>query len=136
MSEQSRTVLMFVNGQAMSGGSINFALKEAKFLGAVNTAAKYRFYSVRDEFPGLWPVEQGGKSIPGEVYEVTYAQLRESLLPNEPSELELSIIELEDGSGSLSMIMREEDINVDGVVDITNRGGWLAYLSAKGETSV
>ena len=32
MSEQTKTVLMFVNGQAMSGGSINFALEEAKFL--------------------------------------------------------------------------------------------------------
>lgn len=131
MSEQSEKVLMFVNGQAMSGGSINFALQEANFLGAANTAAKYRFYSVRDEFPGLWPVEQGGQSIPGELYEVSYAQLRESLLPNEPSELELGVIEMEDGSGSLSMKMREEEIDVDGVVDITDRGGWLKYLASK-----
>lgn len=131
MSEQLKTVLMFVNGQAMSGGSLNFALQEAKFLGAVNTAAKYRFYSVRDEFPGLWPVEQGGQSIPGELYEVSYAQLRESLLPNEPSELELGVIEMEDGSGSLSMKMREKEITGSGVVDITDQGGWLKYLSTK-----
>lgn len=131
MSEQSKTILMFVNGQAMSGGSINFALQDAKFLGAVNTAAKYRFYSVRDEFPGLWPVGQGGQSIPGELYELPYAQLRESLLPNEPSELELGVIELEDGSGSLSMKMREEEIDAADVVDITERGGWLNYLATK-----
>lgn len=131
MSEQPKTVLMFVNGQAMSGGSINFALKDATFLGAAKTAAKYRFYSVRDEFPGLWPVKQGGQSIPGEIYEVTYAQLRESLLPNEPSELEFGVIEMEDGSGSLSMKMREEEINANGVVDITDQGGWLNYLAAK-----
>ncbi|MGP8291403.1 allophanate hydrolase-related protein [Vreelandella zhanjiangensis] len=131
MSEQPKTVLMFVNGQAMSGGSINFALQDAKFLGAVKTAAKYRFYSVRDEFPGLWPVEQDGQAIPGELYELPYAQLRESLLPNEPSELELGVIELEDGSGSLSMKMREEEINSEGVVEITDQGGWLKYLAAK-----
>ncbi|NYT71051.1 hypothetical protein HZU72_01220 [Halomonas sp. QX-2] len=131
MSEQTKTVLMFVNGQAMSGGSINFALEEAKFLGAVNTASKYRFYSVRDEFPGLWPVDEGGQSIPGEIYEVTYAQLRESLLPNEPSELELGVIELEDGSGSLSMKMRAEEIDGDDVVDISDQGGWLKYLATK-----
>ncbi|UYG00310.1 gamma-glutamylcyclotransferase [Halomonas sp. GD1P12] len=131
MSEQSKTVRMFVNGQAMSGGSINFALKDAKFLGATSTAARYRFYSVRDEFPGLWPVEQGGQSIPGELYEVTYAQLRDSLLPNEPTELELGVIEMEDGSGSLSMKMRAEEIEAEGVVDITNEGGWLKYLARK-----
>ncbi|MCA8863040.1 MULTISPECIES: gamma-glutamylcyclotransferase [unclassified Halomonas] len=131
MSEKTKTVLMFVNGQAMSGGSINFALQEAKFLGAAKTAAKYRFYSVRDEFPGLWPVEQGGQSIPGELYEVSYAQLRESLLPNEPSELELGVIEMEDGSGSLSMKMRAEEITGTDVVDITNEGGWHKYLAAK-----
>ncbi|BBI53799.1 gamma-glutamylcyclotransferase [Vreelandella olivaria] len=100
-------------------------------MGAAKTAAKYRFYSVRDEFPGLWPVEQGGQSIPGELYEVSYAQLRESLLPNEPSELELGVIEMEDGSGSLSMQMREEEITGNGVVDITNEGGWHKYLAAK-----
>ncbi|MCB8888288.1 gamma-glutamylcyclotransferase [Vreelandella malpeensis] len=132
MSEQSQTLRMFVNGQAMSGGSINFALEGAKFLGPVKTAPRYRFYSVRDEFPGLWPVEQGGQSIPGELYEVTYAQLRESLLPNEPGELELSVIELEDGSGSLSMKMRAEEIDADGVVEITDQGGWLKYLARKG----
>ena len=131
MSEQSQTLRMFVNGQAMSGGSINFALEGARFLGPVKTAPRYRFYSVRDEFPGLWPVEQGGQSIPGELYEVTYAQLRESLLPNEPDELELSIIELEDGSGSLSMKMRADEIEAGGVVDITDQGGWLKYLAQK-----
>lgn len=135
MSDQSKTVLMFVNGQAMSGGSINFALHDAKFLGAVNTAAKYRFYSVRDEFPGLWAVEQGGQSIPGELYEVSYAQLRESLLPNEPCELELGVIELEDGSGSLSMKMRAEEIDAAGVVDITEQGGWLKYLATRKASS-
>ena len=131
MSEQSQTLRMFVNGQAMSGGSINFALEGARFLGPVKTAPRYRFYSVRDEFPGLWPVEQGGQSIPGELYEVTYAQLRESLLPNEPDELELSIIGLEDGSGSLSMKMRADEIEAGGVVDITDQGGWLKYLAQK-----
>lgn len=131
MSVHFDTLRMFVNGQAMSGGSISFALEGATFIGAVKTAPRYRFYSVRDEFPGLWPVDQGGQSIPGELYELSYAQLRESLLPNEPAELELSIIELEDGSGSLSMRMRADEIEADGVVDITDQGGWLKYLAQK-----
>ncbi|GGM15477.1 allophanate hydrolase-related protein [Nakamurella endophytica] len=125
-------VRMFVNGQALSGGSLNGALAGGRLLGPVRTAPRYRFYSVRDEFPGLHPVDSGGTSVPGEVYVVSYAVLREGLLPQEPLELELGVIELEDGSGSLSMRMRADALDLPGVVDITDRGGWLAYLAAIG----
>ncbi|SHM19208.1 allophanate hydrolase-related protein [Vreelandella subglaciescola] len=125
--EQDITVRMFVNGQALAGGCINFALEGATFLGCVNTAANYRFYSVRDEFPGLLPVREGGANIPGELYDVSYTQLQDRLLPNEPEELELTVIKLEDGSGSLSMRLRESAISLPAVVDITASGGWLAY---------
>jgi len=131
MKEDDFKVRMFVNGQALAGGSINFALEGAAFLGRVRTAGKYRFYSVRDEFPGLLSVLNGGQKIPGELYEISYAQLRESLLPNEPAELELTVIELEDGSGSLSMCLRESAVRLPAVVDITASGGWLAYLESR-----
>ncbi|NUP25967.1 MAG: hypothetical protein HOQ36_12260 [Nocardia sp.] len=124
-------VTMFVNGQAMSGGTLNDALNNARFLGKVDTAPKYRFYSVRDEFPGLHPVAAGGAVVPGELYEVEYDVLREHLLPREPAELELGVIELADGRGSLSMRMRESSLDAPGVTDITDRGGWLAYLEGK-----
>ncbi|WNK19782.1 hypothetical protein P1P91_13250 [Halomonas piscis] len=124
-------VRMFVNGQALAGGSINFALAGSTFLGQASTAPSYRFYAVRDEFPGLVPAHEGGASIPGELYELSYAQLRESLLPNEPEELELMVIELADGSGSLSMRLREALIDGPDVVDITHRGGWLAYQAGR-----
>lgn len=124
-------VRMFVNGQAMSGGSLNHALTDATLIGPATTAARYRFFSVRDEFPGLHPVTEGGHAVPGELYEVDYATMREKLLPNEPVELELTVIELEDGSGSLCMKMRAESLSLDGVTDISDRGGWRAYLAAK-----
>ncbi|MGW1741145.1 allophanate hydrolase-related protein [Nocardia sp. NPDC001965] len=124
-------VTMFVNGQAMSGGTLNDALTDARFLGKVETAPKYRFYSVRDEFPGLHPVAEGGSTVPGELYEVDYDVLREQLLPREPAELELGVIELADGTGSLSMRMRESALGAPGVTDISDRGGWLAYLEDK-----
>jgi hypothetical protein len=126
--EKDFKVRMFVNGQALAGGSISFALEGATFLGHVKTAANYKFYSVQDEFPGLFQVQDGGANIPGELYEVSYAQLRDRLLPNEPAELELTVIELEDGSGSLSMCLRASAISLPTVVDITASGGWLAYL--------
>lgn len=123
---------MFVNGQAMSGGTLNHALTGARLVGDATTATRYRFYAVRDEFPGLYPVSEGGVGVPGEVYEIEYATLREKLLPNEPAELELTVIQLDDGTGSLCMKMREESLRLPDVVDISDRGGWLAYLGEKG----
>ena len=125
------TVRMFVNGQGMSGGSLSDALAGGTFLGPALTAPRYRFFSVRDVFPGLHPVEEGGVAVPGELYEVEYAVLREHLLPREPVELELGVIEMSDGSGSLSMRMRAEALDLPGVVDISDEGGWLAYLATR-----
>lgn len=125
------TVRMFVNGEAMSGGRLHVNLRAAAFCGPQNTAPGYRFFSVRDEFPGLHPVPAGGARIPGELYEVSYETLRESLLPAEPPELELGIIELADGSGSLAMRMRTAALDAAGVLDITDQGGWLRYLARR-----
>jgi gamma-glutamylcyclotransferase (GGCT)/AIG2-like uncharacterized protein YtfP len=123
---------MFVNGQAMSGGLISHNLADATFLGPAVTAPKYRFYSVRDEFPGLLPVKDGGSSVYGELYEVTYSILRDQLLPSEPLELELGVIELEDGSGTLCMQLREDWVGHSDLTDITKIGRWREYLSGAG----
>jgi gamma-glutamylcyclotransferase (GGCT)/AIG2-like uncharacterized protein YtfP len=125
-------VRMFVNGQGMSGGEFNDSFSEATFLGEVRTAPKYRFYSVRDEFPGLHPTTKDGRSIPGELYELPYLMLAERLLPREPAELELSIIDLEDGSGALSMRMRDIAVESPDAVDISDVGGWRAYCKKRG----
>lgn len=121
-------VRMFVNGQGMRGGSLHYALAETKFLGETRTAPRYRFFSFGD-FPGLQPAAAGGTSITGELYAVPYERLREELLPNEPAELELSIIKLADGRGSLSMIVRP-GVEASGV-EITEHGSWQAYLASR-----
>jgi gamma-glutamylcyclotransferase (GGCT)/AIG2-like uncharacterized protein YtfP len=128
------TVRMFVNGQAMRGGPLNDALASARFLGASLTAPQYRFFSVRQEFPGLHPVTGSGVAVPGEVYEMPYATLRDGLLPREPAELELGVIELADGQGALSMRMRDWALDAPGVTDISEAGGWIAYLAGIGRT--
>ncbi|MFI5716207.1 gamma-glutamylcyclotransferase [Nocardia sp. NPDC051750] len=122
-------VLMFVNGQAMRGGSLHDALASARFRGAVRTAPRYRFFSFDDVFPGLAMVSEGGWAVPGEIYEVSYADLRDKLLPREPAELELSVIELEDGRGSLSMVCRRLPGPGDPVCEITGPGGWREHRS-------
>lgn len=121
-------IRMFVNGQAMTGGSLHHALENATFIGPARTAPSYRFYSFHDVFPGLRPVTEGGFSVPGELYELTYETLRSELLPKEPAELELTIIELDDGIGSMCMKVRGGSIDADGVIDISDKGGWINHL--------
>ena len=72
---------MFLNGTAMSGQKDHGAMAGAMFIGPARTAARYRFFAVRDEFPGLYPVDVDGRSIEGELYEMTEAILFDTLLP-------------------------------------------------------
>ncbi len=128
------TVLMFVNGQAMTGGSLNDVLSSARFVGPVRTAPRYHFLSFDDVFPGLAQIAEGGRSVPGEIYEVSYTELREKLLPREPAELELSVIELEDGRGALSMVCRTLPSGDDSTREITAPGGWREHLASAATT--
>jgi hypothetical protein len=118
---------MFLNGTAMAGGATHHLLKGSALIAAARTIANYRFYSVRDEFPGLFRASDGS-AIAGEIFELSYEVLRDVLLPNEPIELELGVIELEDGGGALSMLLRREYLGAPGVRDITQFGGWHEYL--------
>lgn len=127
-SSPSTTVTFFVNGEGMRGGRLNDGLSAARFVGATETAPIYRFYSVRDEFPGLYPAPDGeGSAVPGEAYEVDYETLRSTFLPREPAELELGVIRLTDGRGSLCMILRDRHLDDADVRDISAEGGWRAY---------
>ena len=60
----SSRIPLFVNGEGMRGGAVHHTIEEHPFMGYVQTAPKYRFCSVGDRFPALWPVEQGGWPSP------------------------------------------------------------------------
>lgn len=123
-------VLLMTNGEGMRGGRVHHTIEAYPFLGEVQTAARYRFCSVRDEFPGLHPAPdaelRGGGTVRGELYDVPLEVIRDSFLPNEPPELELGVVELADGRGSLCMVLRPEERGRH--KDITEHGGWRAYL--------
>jgi gamma-glutamylcyclotransferase (GGCT)/AIG2-like uncharacterized protein YtfP len=130
---------MFLNGGAMRGGPLNHLLGASPLVGRVRTAPRYRFYSVRDGFPALDETAGAGVSVVGELYDADWSVLRETLLPTEPAELELGVIELEDGSGCLSMIRRRSYREQPGALrDISGTPDWNAYrhtlsASAPGE---
>ena len=139
-------VRMFLTGDGMRGGPLHRHIEGAEFLGERRTLPRYRFYSIRDQFPALHPVGEGGRAILGELYEVPMARLH-GLLAREPPELELSIVELAAGdpagsspapdgaapgeprAGELSfgMILRRGEDTRGGHADISDRGGWRAY---------
>lgn len=119
---------MFLNGTAMSGQPDHQAISGATFLGPARTAPYYRFFTARDAFPGLFPVAEGGASIEGELYELPEEMLYDSLMPEEPQELELGAVVLDDGQVVNAMHLQPERIVAgDRLTDITEFGGWRRY---------
>ena len=123
---------LFVNGEGMRGGAVHANIAGNPFLGHARTAPRYRFYSVGDRFPALWPVGEGGVSVPGELYEVPLAVIRDRFMPNEPAELELGVIELADGTAALAVVLRRDAHGGPDLVDISDAGGWRAYRAGRG----
>jgi gamma-glutamylcyclotransferase (GGCT)/AIG2-like uncharacterized protein YtfP len=128
---------MFLNGTAMSGQKDHEAIAGATFVGPARTAPGYRFFAVRDEFPGLFPVTEGGASIVGELYEVSEELLLDGLMPQEPKELELGEIQLADGQTVNAMhLVPDRLVAGDKVVDITALGGFRAYQAFLADNAV
>jgi len=120
---------MFLNGTAMSGQKDHGVIAAlARFIRPATTAPNYRFFAIRDEFPGLFPVNGDGAAIAGELYEMSEELLFDVLLPQEPGELEIGSIDLADGSTVRAMILQPARIRpADKVIDIADFGGWRSY---------
>jgi gamma-glutamylcyclotransferase (GGCT)/AIG2-like uncharacterized protein YtfP len=118
--------LMFLNGDGMQGGRSHYTIEGVPLIGERRTAPLYRFYSVRDEFPALYPAADAGQPILGELYDVPMGPLS-ALLATEPPELELTIIELEHAELSFAMVLRDAEHARGLHKDITSYGGWRAY---------
>ena len=130
-SEDSVTVPLFLNGEGMRGGRVHPSIAHYTFLGEARTAPRYRFYACEGGFPALWPVAEGGVSVPGELYALPLEAVRDEFMPVEPPELELVVIELADGSASLAVALRPEAHGRgDGLIDISDSGGWRAHQAS------
>jgi gamma-glutamylcyclotransferase (GGCT)/AIG2-like uncharacterized protein YtfP len=127
---------MFLTGGGMRGGSLHHLLGGAPLVAETRTAPRYLLYSVGNRYPALQLAAEGpgglrgnGAAIAGEVYDVPLSLLRDDLLPAEPPELELGVIELADGAAALAMILRRPPPVPGDLIDITGYGGWRAYLN-------
>jgi hypothetical protein len=72
-----------------------------------------------------------GHAVLGEVYDLSLTILRDHLLPVEPPELELGVIELDDGTACLATVLRAEFAGAGDLRDISEIGDWRAYLAGR-----
>jgi hypothetical protein len=124
--------LLFLNGGGMSGGPLHHQLQGTPLLRVARSAPKYRYYSVGDRFPAMFAAASGGQAVTGELYDVPLEILRDHLLPAEPPELELGVIELDDGTASLATVLRTQFTGSPELTDISAIGDWRAYLTSIG----
>ncbi|MEO0828535.1 MAG: gamma-glutamylcyclotransferase [Cyanobacteria bacterium J06642_9] len=126
----SRTV--FICGSALRGQPDHGNLQSATFLGAAKTAANYRLHSVKDGWhPGIYAVESGGVSIPGELYELT-AEQYDYLVSTEPPNMYPEEVALADGGKAIAMLYPQALIEENNWPDISSYGGWAAYKASQG----
>ena len=121
----SPTVELFVNGTLMRGDVLHGNLDGARFVSEARTAPRYRLYSIGDIHPGMIPVDDGGASVDGEVYELGLEHL-ERLVEGEPPGLGIGVVELASGQRRLGVFWVASDLP-DTALDISKYGGWRAY---------
>ena len=121
------SVELFVNGTLMRGLQLHANLEGAEFLGEFRTAPNYRIFSIGDVHPGMYRVEEGGISVPGEIYwlpDEVWARVE----AGEPPGLYKGPVELSNGRW-VDGILFPEAMTV-GHREITSYGGWRAYWEA------
>ena len=129
-STQSGSIAVFICGSALRGQPDHGNLLSAKFVGEARTQARYRLHAVSDGWhPGIYEVEQGGISIPGEVYEMTQAQF-DHLAASEPPNMYPSDVFLENQETVTAFVYPQELIEEFNWPDISDHGGWAAYKQA------
>lgn len=127
------TVHLAVCGAHMAGLPLNRELVErgARFVREARTAPRYRFFALEGfspPRPGLVRAEPG-HSIPVEVWEVPTAAFG-SFVDGIPAPLGIGTLELEDGETLRGFVC--EHYATAGAREISELGGWRAYLAARG----
>ena len=123
-------ISLAVNGTLMRGLELNGNLLAAggRFLRETLTAPEYRLWSIDDRHPAMLRVRRGGVAIACEVWSVPAAALA-SILLAEPAGLCIGKVRLADGDEALGVL--GEPILCEGRRDITDFGGWRAYMAAQ-----
>lgn len=122
--------LFAVNGTLMRGLALNENLLSvnARYVDDAHTDPHYRLWSINDVHPGMYRVSGGGAPIALELWDVPEEGLV-SVLLNEPPGLSIGRVHLQDGRVVLGVLA--EPYLCEGMREITQYGGWRAYMAAK-----
>lgn len=126
-----RFVDLAVNGTLMRDLELNDHLTGtgAEFLRDARTAPEYRLWSIDDRHPAMIRVLDGsGTAVALEIWRVPVGGIAGVLL-DEPHGLTLGRVVLDDGDTVLGVLA--EPFLVEGQREITEYGGWRAYLAAR-----
>ena len=121
--------LILFNGTVMRGEPAHANLSGCTFLEEVQTAPVYRLYSIGDRYPAMVRADEGGASIRAELYRVP-EEAWPAILAAEPPGLYRGPVELDDGRVVEGMLGEQELVDGPDAIEITDHGGWRAYLGA------
>jgi adenine/guanine/hypoxanthine permease len=121
--------LIVFNGTVMRGEPAHANLGGCTFLEEVQTAPVYRLYSIGDRYPAMVRADEGGASIRAELYRVP-EEAWPAVLDAEPVGLYRGPVELDDGRVVEGMLGEWELVVGPGAIEITDHGGWRAYVGA------
>ena len=121
------TKRIFICGSALRGQPDHGNLGDAQFIKEIKTQPLYRLHAAENGWhPAIYQVEDGGISIPGEVYEISLEQF-EALAASEPPNMYPNDVILEDGDTATAFLYPRELVEKYNWPDISNYGGWAAY---------
>ena len=100
------------------------------FVEEARTAPKYRLYSIDDRHAALVEDEERGISVPGEIVEIPDERWEE-ILASEPPAVSQAPVELLDGRVVTAAVGDPDHAAFRRARDITDYGGFAAYLRAR-----
>jgi allophanate hydrolase len=128
-----QTVKLAVVGAHLKDMPLHWQLtsRDAKFIGAFETAPTYRLYAIADSVPPKPALvhAEDGTAIELEVYELGVAEFG-SFVAEVPAPLAIGTVTLADGSSVKGFVA--EPRAVIGAEDITSLRGWRAFINGKG----
>jgi hypothetical protein len=128
------SILLAVNGTLMRGLELNPNLLDvgATFVRETTTEPSYRLWSIDDCHPAMIRARKDGVAVAVEVWAVPSAGLAAILL-QEPPGLGIGKVKLADGATILGVIA--EPMLCEGQREITQFGGWRAYLARASDSN-
>lgn len=127
-----QTVKLAVVGAHLKDMPLHWQLtsRDAKFVGAFETAPNYRLYAIADSVPPKPALvySDDGAAIALEVYEMGVAEFG-SFVVEVPPPLAIGTVTLADGTSVKGFVAEPRALT--GAEDITHFGGWRAYIAQK-----